>query len=73
MISIAFYLVAAGLMVLGGLLLMNTSAYSRLGGTKYEKRRKRREIGIFLLIISVLILAMGLFAQFVGSNSVSSP
>ncbi len=66
--TILFYVVAALLAGLGSVLVVNTSTYSRYGGTKYERRRKRREIGVFLWIIAVLILAVALFSQFVANN-----
>ena len=63
-----FYLGALGLFVLGSLLLRNTSPYSRVGGVTYDKRRKRRSIGVILLFAGAILLGIAVLRQFVSSN-----
>jgi uncharacterized membrane protein len=64
MITILFYLGAAGLFGLGAFLVRKTSPYSRVGGTQYERKRKRKIIGAILLIAAALLLGLGLLNQF---------
>jgi hypothetical protein len=67
MITILFYLGAAGLFGLGAFLLRKTSPYSRVGGIKYERKRKRRIIGEILLIAGALLLGLGILNEFFSS------
>jgi len=61
--TIAFYLGAVALSILGLLCLRHTSPYTRAGGDKFEKRGKRRLIGYLLFVVAGLSLIMALIAQ----------
>jgi accessory gene regulator protein AgrB len=62
------YLGALVLFVLGVLCIWHTSPYSRVGGAIYEKRRKRRGLGVILLFAAVLLLGMGVLTQFFSGS-----
>ena len=63
-----FYIVALVLMVLGGILIRNTSPYSRSGGAQYEKKRKRKLIGMTLIFMAIVLAMLGVIAQFLTSS-----
>jgi hypothetical protein len=58
------FILGAGLIVVSVLLIRKTSPYSSCGGTKYERRRQRRLIGMMLFIVAVLFIAFGILTQF---------
>jgi hypothetical protein len=64
--TLTFYLGSLGLFVLGGLLIRKTSPYSRSGGTKYERRRRRKIAGEILLIAGALLLGLAILSQFIS-------
>jgi uncharacterized membrane protein len=64
MMTLMFYLGAITLFGLGSLFIRHTSPYTRKGGAEYEKRKKRRLIGVALLIVAAFILVIGLLSQF---------
>jgi len=59
-----FYVGTAVLVALSGVLVKQTSPYSRVGGYEYEKRMTRRLLGKILLVMAPLSLAIGVLAQF---------
>lgn len=66
--AIGFYLAALVLAGLGVYLSLNTSPYSRLGGAKYERRRRRRDVGVILWVLAAIALCMGLISQFASGS-----
>jgi cell division septal protein FtsQ len=66
---ITIYLGALGLFGLGAFFTRKTPRGLRLGGAKYERRRKRKILGVILLIAAVLLLVLGVLTQFTSSFS----
>jgi hypothetical protein len=66
--EMGFYLAAVVMMGLGAFLVMNTSPYSRMGGAKYERRRRRRDFGVLLMILATIVLGVGLISHFAASH-----
>ena len=66
--SVIFYLGALALFGLFTIFNKKTSPWSRSGGIKYVKKRKRKLIGKILLIIATLSLGLGVLTQFFSSN-----
>jgi hypothetical protein len=64
MAAIFFYVLSLILFGLGVLLLRKTSPYSRAGGLKYERKMRRKVIGVILLIAAVLAFGLALLCQF---------
>jgi hypothetical protein len=64
MTLVLLYLGALALFVLGGFLVRRTSAYSRSGGAEFEKRMKRRAVGMASLSVGGLLLALAVLSQF---------
>ncbi len=52
---------------LGALLMRKTSPFSRVGGTKFERRMKRKILGEILMVAAFLLLGLGLASQFSSS------
>ena len=67
-----FYPGLLGLFVIGALLFRNTSIHEASGGTEYERRRRRRFIGIILMLVAVLSAGMALLSQPSSSNAPAS-
>ena len=63
MSTIAFYLGALLIFILGCLSLKNTSPYTRAGGAKFEKRTKRKLLGLLLIVVAGIFLVMAIIAQ----------
>jgi hypothetical protein len=62
--TLMFYLGALGLFSLGSYLIRKSSPYTRSGGTKYERRVKRKVLGEILLIAAALLLGLAVLSQF---------
>ena len=60
------YVTAAAAIVISLFLGLNTSTYSHVGGSQYERKRARRTIAITLFVISVILFVMGAFVQLNG-------
>jgi hypothetical protein len=58
--AIVPYVIAFGLLGMGGVLLRHTSAYTRVGGDEYERRMKRKTIAIVLLIGGGMFLLLAI-------------
>ena len=63
------FIVGLVLLVLSVFLIRGTSPYSSCGGTKYERRRQRRLVGILIMVIAILITIFGLLTQFALSHA----
>ena len=64
---IMFYLGALGLLILGSLLIQNSTTYSTAGGTKFERRMKRKMAGVLFLIAAGLLIGLAVLSQFYSS------
>jgi uncharacterized membrane protein len=68
-----FYLGAVVLIVVGALLMKKTSPFSRVGGRAYERKRKRKVLGVLLLVVAALALGAGAIVQLLQSHPQLSP
>jgi O-antigen/teichoic acid export membrane protein len=62
--AIVPYVLAFGLLGIGGFMMRHTSRYSRTGGEEFERRMKRRVIGIVLVIAGIMFLCLAVLNQF---------
>jgi hypothetical protein len=62
--AIVPYVLAFGLLGIGGVMMRHTSRYTRAGGEEFERRMKRRVIGIVLLIAGIMFLGLAVLNQF---------
>jgi hypothetical protein len=46
---------------------LNTSTYSHVGGSQYERKRARRTAAITLFVVAVIVMSMGLLVQMNGA------
>jgi hypothetical protein len=65
--GICFYL-GLGLLGLSAFFIKGTSPYSSSGGSRYERRRQRRLVGMVLLVMAVLLSAFGMLIQYVATH-----
>jgi len=63
-----FYLIAFIMVALGAFLIMNTSPYTRYGGIKYERRRRRRDLAVLLWVLAAILLGLGVVTHFASGN-----
>jgi O-antigen/teichoic acid export membrane protein len=64
MTAIFFYILSVVLFGLGALLMRKTSPYSRTGGIKYERKMRRKTIGVILLLAALLAFGLAVLCQF---------
>ncbi len=57
-----FYLVALLLVVVGSALVWDTEPYTDAGGSAYERKRARRQVGNMVLIMSTFALVIALLS-----------
>lgn len=62
-----FYLGAVVFSGLGALLLRHTPLYTRVGGSKYERRMMRRTLGVIVLVAGAWLLGLVVLRQFTSS------
>ena len=65
---VIYYLVALVLIIVGALCMKKTSAHTRRGGPRYELKRKRRTLGLILLVAALVPLTFGITKQFFSGN-----
>lgn len=66
MFTVKLYFWALVLYGLGALLGYHTSPFSRIGGAKLERRKKRKVAGMICLIAATLLLGIAILSQFVS-------
>ena len=62
------YVTGAAAMVASLFLCLNTSTFSDVGGSRYERRRARRTAAITLFVVSLILFTLGLLAQVNGTG-----
>ena len=60
------FLAAFVMFSLGALALRKTSPYSQLGGTRIERRRTRKSMGMLLCLAALFLLSIAALSQFVS-------